>query len=168
MVLRWRVLALRAAAVVDVAVFSDLAAPPPSLPWPHHLLSWPRPPAGPLQCVVLPEDSAAIPLCQDGCREVGVRQGGPLPSDYTKEGVGREVEYSPEGRQLSISDNCPERERHTHTRVSKHTDHPPKTSVLCMCVWGWEGNRLATVLAESSMGRPGARCTQRRRRNGGS
>lgn len=32
-----------------------------------------------------------------------------LPSDYTG---GAGLEYSPEGRQLSISDNC--RERHTH------------------------------------------------------
>lgn len=39
-----------------------------------------------------------------------------LPSDYT---VGEGLDYSPEGRQLSISDNC--RERDTHACVHTHT-----------------------------------------------
>lgn len=39
-----------------------------------------------------------------------------LPSDYTR---GAGLEYSPEGRQLSISDNC--RERDTHSCVCAHT-----------------------------------------------
>ncbi len=42
-----------------------------------------------------------------------------LPSDYT---WGAGLEYSPEGRQLSISDNC--RERDTHTRVRTHSPPP--------------------------------------------
>lgn len=43
-----------------------------------------------------------------------------LPSDYTG---GAGLEYSPEGRQLSISDNC--RERDTHACAQTHTHIPP-------------------------------------------
>lgn len=46
-----------------------------------------------------------------------------LPSDYTG---GAGLEYSPEGRQLSISDNC--RERDTHTRVHTHAHALPYSS----------------------------------------
>lgn len=45
-----------------------------------------------------------------------------LPSDYTG-AMG--LEYSPEGRQLSISDNC--REKDTHARVCAHTRTPSLT-----------------------------------------
>lgn len=47
-----------------------------------------------------------------------------LPSDYT---VGEGLDYSPEGRQLSISDNC--RERDTHACVCTH---PPFLTLLLL------------------------------------
>lgn len=76
------------------------------------------------------------------------------------------LEYSPEGRQLSISDNCRERDTHacaqTHAPPTHHGPPPFSTVCVCVCVGGIGGvHHLATVLAESSMGRPGARHAQR-------
>lgn len=47
-----------------------------------------------------------------------------LPSDYT---VGEGLDYSPEGRQLSISDNCRERDTHACVRT-----HPPFLTLLLL------------------------------------
>lgn len=45
-----------------------------------------------------------------------------LPSDYTG---GAGLEQSPKGRQLSISDNCRERDTRTHMSVCEHTCRLP-------------------------------------------
>lgn len=90
----------------------------PSLLTSPHLFAYPN-----RSCSVLPHHKATAkaalppPLPQPPHSPTGGDRA--LPSDYTG-GVG--LEYSPEGRQLSISDNC--RERDKHTRVCTHT-HPP-------------------------------------------
>lgn len=81
----------------------------------------PLPPVSPYLPASISQSSAAPPhpisLPQPPHSPTGGDRA--LPSDYTG---GAGLEYSPEGRQLSISDNC--RERDTHTQTHSHTRAP--------------------------------------------
>lgn len=68
-----------------------------------------------LQCVVPPKDRAPPPHTPPPQYPMGGDRA--LPSDYTG---GAGLEYSPEGQQLSISDNCRERDTRVCTNTYTH------------------------------------------------
>lgn len=107
-----------------------------------HLLSWPRPlrPVDPGAVCRPTRGQRCLPTLpggMEGCRGVRGEGGTGPPALRLYQGWGGEggLQYSPEGRQLSISNNCLERDTHTHTRVWANT--PPPLSVQCVCVWLW-------------------------------